>query len=99
MSGPTPGPSSGSPVVVRSTHGRVTVTPDAITIEGITAGRVKTIARSAVLGVDRRITIRPLFGKGGAMEFTIRTASESVAIKGVPTEDAKQLIAALGLPA
>jgi len=33
------------------------------------------------------------------MEFTFKTAAGSTVIKGVPTDDAKQLIAALGLPA
>lgn len=83
---------------VQTGSGKLRVTEASIELEspGFPAPKTRTIMRTAIVGVDHKVSIRPAFGMGGAMHFTIHLqGGERLEIKSVPFKAGEQLISIL----
>ncbi len=74
--------------------GSVRVTEEAVIIQR--PMNTQTIARSSIIGLDRRVTMFGVFGKGGRTRVTIQTNGGPIAFDMTPNSAAEKLAQVLG---
>lgn len=87
---------------VQTGSGKLTLTEQSVTIEGpgFPRPKARTVFRAAIVGVDHKVSAKPLFGKGGTMQLTVHVqGGETLVLRAVPWAAAHTFLAAFGLTA